>query len=135
MFCDGGLCPPWRSYISIRLVAPRCAVSPLVWIVSSSGHVRLTSKSKLQALQSDRVSHPSKSEKDLGYVEECVFCDGGLCPPWRSYISIRLVAPRCAVSPLVWIVSSSGHVRLCVSAELRFGSSTTFAGVFLAKHL
>ena len=41
-----------------------------------------------------------------------------------SYILIRLVAPRCVVSPLVWIVSGSGHVRLCPSAQLRLKSST-----------
>ena len=60
-----------------------------------------------------------------GGIVRCVFCDGGLCPLCRSYFTIRLVAPRCAVSPLNWIVSGSGHARLWFSAQFRLGSYRT----------
>ena len=44
---------------------------------------------------------PSGAFLSGGGIVRCVFCDGGAStPPLTHILSIRLVAPRCAVSPL-----------------------------------
>ena len=55
---------------------------------------------------------------------------------YKSDVDTNLMQGQshCAVSPLVWIVSGLGHVRLCPSAELRLQSSMGSAGASLLTH-